>query len=269
MRRQRDPRETPAGTEPTGRSAAAGHSVSSRDRSSDPSEDPFRTPFADRIADALAVPSARPPKGAPYAARADARPSGEPADPREAAAVDAFRRARDAGEHRTRRTRRRDDWRPVTVRRRSAFPVRAAGLGIAVTVLLGGVAVAAGTGVLPTPFAPRPETPSPSPVPSRSAGGQPEDGGPGRDGTPPGRLDPELSPAAGRPKPPRPSAARDEEGHCRSYLAAQRRKGEAPDGTAYERLEEAAGGPRRVAAYCAPLLAEAEKDRGNPRSRKP
>lgn len=250
MTRQRDPGETSARTEP---SEPSGPDAGEGSRAADP----FGTPFADRLAAALAAPSARPSKGTPYAARST---SGAPADPREAEAVDAFRRARDAGEHRARRTRRRDDWRPATARRRSAFPVRAAGLGVAVTVLLGGVAVAAGTGVLPTPFAPRPASPTPAPAPSRSAGELPDGGGPGRDGTPAGPLDPAASSAAWQPKPSRPAAAQDEEAHCRGYLATLRRKGEAPEGTAYERLEEAAGGPSRVAAYCAPLPAEAEAE---------
>ncbi|MFF8607447.1 hypothetical protein ACF06X_16050 [Streptomyces sp. NPDC015346] len=39
-------------------------------------------------------------------------------DPREARARAAYRAARDAGAHRSLRTRRRDDWRPARVRRR-------------------------------------------------------------------------------------------------------------------------------------------------------
>ncbi|HEY9373265.1 MAG TPA: hypothetical protein VIU94_33290, partial [Streptomyces sp.] len=153
-------------------------------------------------------------------------------------------------------TRRRDDWRPATVRRRGAAPVRALGLGVAVTVLLGGVAVAASTGVLDS---------APTPAPPASASASPRytdtapDDRPTYGGTPTGPLVPELTPAAKRPDARRPATAKDETAHCRVYLASVRRKGEAPNGTAFERLEAAAGGPSRVEAYCAPRLGEDEK----------
>ncbi|MGA4958155.1 hypothetical protein [Streptomyces lavendulocolor] len=66
-------------------------------------------------------------------------------------AVAAFRAARDGGEHAGRRTRRRDDWRPERERRRLRS-LRASAMGLAATVLLGGVAVAAQTGALGSPF---------------------------------------------------------------------------------------------------------------------
>ncbi|WP_052411083.1 hypothetical protein [Streptomyces sp. NRRL S-118] len=73
-------------------------------------------------------------------------------DPRgEERVLAAFRAARDEGAHAGRRTRRRDDWRPGREqrRRRSA---RATALGLAATVLLGGVAVAGQTGAIDSPF---------------------------------------------------------------------------------------------------------------------
>ncbi|MFG2330390.1 hypothetical protein ACGFMM_12255 [Streptomyces sp. NPDC048604] len=223
MTRQRDPRETPADAEPDTPAAPA-------------------APLADSLRSALRV-------------GPEAGGRREPRDPREAAAVDAFRRARDSGEHRSRRTRRRDDWRPEAVRRGAATPVRAAGLGVAVAVLLGGVAVAAGAGVIPDPLAPEPTASA-----SRTPRPVDEDPSPGPEGTPDGTPAPEPTPSTGRPGRERPDTAKDEAAHCRTYLAALSRKGKAPNGTAFERLEEAAGGPERVAAYCAPVLDE--QDRG-------
>ncbi|MGI5357007.1 hypothetical protein ACQI4E_17095 [Streptomyces sp. CA-252508] len=66
-------------------------------------------------------------------------------------AVAAFRAARDEGLHAGRRSRRRDDWRPERERRRLRS-LRVSAMGLAATVLLGGVAVAAQTGALGSPF---------------------------------------------------------------------------------------------------------------------
>ncbi|MER7107904.1 hypothetical protein [Streptomyces sp. NPDC000229] len=66
-------------------------------------------------------------------------------------AVAAFRAARDEGRHAVGKTRRRDDWRPGREQRRRRS-LRAAAMGLAATVLLGGVAVAAQTGAIPSPF---------------------------------------------------------------------------------------------------------------------
>ncbi|MEU0276624.1 hypothetical protein [Streptomyces sp. NPDC006307] len=77
---------------------------------------------------------------------------------REERALAAFRAARDAGGHAhahahgVRRARRRDDWRPGGAELRRRRSLRAAAMGLAATVLLGGVAVAAQTGAIPTPF---------------------------------------------------------------------------------------------------------------------
>ncbi|MFJ8646315.1 hypothetical protein ACIRNI_09325 [Streptomyces sp. NPDC093546] len=75
---------------------------------------------------------------------------------REEQALAAFRAARDAGGHAhahgVRRARRRDDWRPGGAELRRRRSLRAAAMGLAATVLLGGVAVAAQTGAIPTPF---------------------------------------------------------------------------------------------------------------------
>ncbi|MDN3295921.1 hypothetical protein QWM81_18055 [Streptomyces ficellus] len=66
-------------------------------------------------------------------------------------AVAAFRAARDEGALAVRGTRRRDDWRPARERRRRRS-LRAAAMGLAATVLLGGVAVAAQSGAIRSPF---------------------------------------------------------------------------------------------------------------------
>ncbi|MEU9863826.1 hypothetical protein AB0D99_23430 [Streptomyces sp. NPDC047971] len=61
----------------------------------------------------------------------------------EARVREAFRVARDTGRRASRRTRRRDDWRPAPVRGRWRGSLRTTAFGVAATVLLGGVAVAA------------------------------------------------------------------------------------------------------------------------------
>ncbi|MEU6883463.1 hypothetical protein [Streptomyces sp. NPDC046712] len=78
------------------------------------------------------------------------------ADTGEARAREAFRAARDGAGYAARRTRRRDDWRSVTVRGRWRGSLRTTALGVAATVLLGGVAVAASGTLDPDPPAPAP-----------------------------------------------------------------------------------------------------------------
>ncbi|MBT2441292.1 hypothetical protein J7E93_14465 [Streptomyces sp. ISL-36] len=103
-----------------------------------------------------------------------------PLDAGEALAREAFRAARDAGKHRTLRTRRQDDWRPARVRRRWRGSLRTAAFGVAATVLLGGVAVAAAGSVDPVEPAPEggPAHERPS-APGASAGPGATYGGPG------------------------------------------------------------------------------------------
>ncbi|MEU6947017.1 hypothetical protein ABZ957_17560 [Streptomyces sp. NPDC046316] len=83
------------------------------------------------------------------------------ADAGEARAREAFRAARAAEETAARRTRRRDDWRPAPVRGRWHVSLRTTAFGVAATVLLGGVAVAASGTLDPAPPAP------PRPAPAR------------------------------------------------------------------------------------------------------
>ncbi|MFE0652955.1 hypothetical protein ACFVZH_30725 [Streptomyces sp. NPDC059534] len=138
-------------------------------------------------------------------------PDGDPtAREAEARAVAAFRAARDAGLHRARPTRRRDDWTPATGRRRPVRSVRTAVAALIASVTLGGVAVA--TGGLPDRF---PGTPSPAPEP-RAVGSTPAPA-PGRTragSTPPGP--PETStPVHPDGHPPPPAGGRDD--LCRAY----------------------------------------------------
>ncbi|MFE5485319.1 hypothetical protein [Streptomyces sp. NPDC056527] len=83
------------------------------------------------------------------------------ADAGETRAREAFRAARDTEGRAVRRTRRRDDWRPVPVRGRWRGPLRTTAFGVAATVLLGGVAVAASGTLDPAP-------PTPAPAPEKS-----------------------------------------------------------------------------------------------------
>ncbi|MGW1493189.1 hypothetical protein [Streptomyces sp. NPDC002402] len=170
----------------------------------------------------------------------------EPAAPQaEQRAVAAFRAARDAGAPAV-PTRRRDDWRPA--RPRAGARWIKVGLGSFVAALtLGGVAMAAGA--IPAPFGDAPGGPGPVPSASPSRGG----------GTtaPPHPFAP-VPPKVGPTGPTgdeRPSAAKDQLAQCRAYEARQGRPG-SPDSPAWQRLEDAAGGPDAVAAYCAGLLAE-------------
>ncbi|MFF3319539.1 hypothetical protein ACFYV5_29080 [Streptomyces sp. NPDC003035] len=90
------------------------------------------------------------------------------ADTGEARARAAFRAARNTAGYAARRTRRRDDWRPVPVRGRFRGSLRTTALGVAATVLLGGVAVAASGTLDPgapaqAPVRGNPDTPEASP----------------------------------------------------------------------------------------------------------
>ncbi|MEU0340533.1 hypothetical protein ABZ092_16645 [Streptomyces bobili] len=134
------------------------------------------------------------------------------------------------------------------------------GLAAALTVgMVGGVAVAAGTGLLPTPF----EDAEPGPAASVSAAATP---GPDRplvspppEATPDGGASP-ATPGGGdsrtTPAPGVPGSAGDLTEACRAAgagrtLGAERRR----------TLERAAGGSARVPAYCVGLLGD--RDRGS------
>ncbi|WP_328667320.1 hypothetical protein OG905_09690 [Streptomyces sp. NBC_00322] len=168
-----------------------------------------------------------------------------PAAPQaERRAVAAFRAARDAGAPAV-PTRRRDDWRPARPRIRARWIK--VGLGSFVAALmLGGVAMAAGA--IPAPFG---DGHGPGPVPSASPS---RDGGTTAPGGPFVPVPPKVGPA-GPTGDERPPTAKDQLAQCRAYEARHGRPGSL-DSPAWQRLEDAAGGPDAVAAYCAGLLAE-------------
>ncbi|MFE7707469.1 hypothetical protein ACFU6I_17050 [Streptomyces sp. NPDC057486] len=195
--------------------------------------------------------------------------SGEAGPVAEQRALDAFRAARDEGAIAPvslLRRRRRDDWRPVEWLSfvRSA---RAMIVGFAAAATLGGVAAAAGSGAMPTPFdddgrdRTRPAHPARSASTASDAPGSPRSGAPdpaaGR--TQPGPTElPGVGRSAGHP-----DQAQDDEAHCRAYRPDQG-KGKAADATAFDRLEAAAGGASAVPGYCDGLLGpqtSKEKDR--------
>ncbi|MFE2049925.1 hypothetical protein ACFXAS_15615 [Streptomyces sp. NPDC059459] len=148
-------------------------------------------------------------------------------------------------------------------RARWSRPLRL-GLAAALTVgMVGGVAVAAGTGVLTTPF----EGPGPDPAATVSsatssdgppASPSPLDGvqggaGPGRDGAEGGGEEADRDAGSG-------DRAAAGAGDGRPDLTASCREvraGEQPEGARGRALKEAAGGASRVAPYCRSLLAQA------------
>ncbi|CAM5310350.1 MULTISPECIES: hypothetical protein [Streptomyces] len=158
----------------------------------------------------------------------------------ERSAVAAFRAARDAGAHDA-RTRARDDWRPgrPAPARRSLRTTLSVALA---SLTLGGVAVAAigsagpGTHADDRSRSPRSTRPAASTPPVSAAG------------TAAGPSD--TAPAD---RPGRPATAQDTFAHCRAYARAGDRGG-ALEATAWQRLVTAAGGPEKVAAYCAARL---------------
>lgn len=181
-------------------------------------------------------------------------------------ALRAFRAARDAGSRpapvRWRRRRRRDDWRPAGERRRQPS-LKALVAGVVAVVAVGGVAVAAGEGAIPSPFGGGAE-----PKPGRSAptapGADTERAGDGRGERVPERsARPTRSAANDAPPLGRPGTAQDTAAHCRVYLAAVERRGTAPRGAAMARLELAVGGAAAVPAYCERLLAAERKRPGS------
>ncbi|MEV5883982.1 hypothetical protein AB0L74_14860 [Streptomyces sp. NPDC052020] len=150
-------------------------------------------------------------------------------------AVAAFRAARDAGAHRAVRARRRDDWRPRQ-RRRVGRPLKAALSVLLAGLTLGGAAYAA-------------------------IGGGPAVDGRGDGGPrPPAATAPADRPAsrpaappAGGPAVPDRAAgagdAMDPAADCRAYHRTEDR-GEPQEAAVPRRLAAAAGGGRRIAAYC-------------------
>ncbi|MFF4231957.1 hypothetical protein [Streptomyces sp. NPDC001820] len=169
----------------------------------------------------------------------------------EVRAVVAFRAARQAGAPAA-PTRPEDDWRPKS----PGVEIRWIRTGIGALVaaaMLGGVAMASGT--IPTPFGEPPLEPGPAPSVSSRQAEIPE---------------PEPSSTTGpgaRIPGERPPAAKDDLARCRAYESKERRGG-ALDSTAWQRLEDAAGGPDAVAAYCARLLSE-QPGKSSPQERPP
>ncbi|MFE5969100.1 hypothetical protein [Streptomyces sp. NPDC056463] len=122
----------------------------------------------------------REPDGLADALSAALRREQDGADTGEARARAAYRAARDAEGNVARRTRRRDDWRPAPVRGRWRGSLRTTAFGVAATVLLGGVAVAASGTLAPAP--PAPPAPAPAPEAPETFGTSESPGTPGPTG---------------------------------------------------------------------------------------
>lgn len=143
------------------------------------------------------------------------------------------------------RRRRRDDWRPDRRGLPTRVSVRAALGGVLAGVTLGGVALAAGTGVLPNPLAP---DDSPGPRPGVQAPRSP-----GADGVEPDRTASSPAPApSGTPTPSgSPTSHRPARGNGAALCHAWAKGNGKHEGTAFRRLAEAAGGDDAVDTYCA------------------
>ncbi|NNJ08086.1 hypothetical protein HHX38_28735 [Streptomyces sp. PKU-MA01144] len=192
---------------------------------------------------------------------AAARRPGAPDPAARESALAAFRTARDAGLHAAPvpwwRRRGRDDWRPAAERRRGRLLVRGLIAGI-VAAWLGGMAVAAGTGAIPSPFGGGEEPgPGRSPEPTRTR--QMERVPTQTPGFP---VTPSQTPAGATEPGPQPGAtvpAAADVALCRAYLAALEREGVPPRGEAMARLEARAGGPEAARAWCEGLLLTVER----------
>ncbi|UUN28763.1 hypothetical protein [Streptomyces sp. FIT100] len=184
------------------------------------------------------------------------RGGGTPAPAAQERALAAFRAARDEGRHTAPvpwwRRRRRDDWRPASVRRARSALVKGLLAGVVVGAV-GGVAVAAGSGVIPTPFGDGNEPGAPRSSSAAPGGTRQGEPAPERE---PGIPAGSTAPPAGGVGPSLPGAAAGDAAQCRVYLAALDRRGVPPTGQSTERLEAAAGGPQGVRTYCEHLLDE-------------
>ncbi|MER5206196.1 hypothetical protein [Streptomyces sp. NPDC002825] len=175
------------------------------------------------------------------------------ATPGEAAALAAFRVARDEGLHTSLPTRDRDDWTPRPARRRPPRSLKAVLASLVASVTLGGVAVA--TGGLPEGF-PGAPAPRPEPRPARSAPG-PGAPAPSRAGTPDARTSAFRSAAPGTTAPLRPEKdpvdlpGKSRDALCRAVERTEGgAEGKAAESAARQRLAAAAGGEELVPAYC-------------------
>lgn len=195
---------------------------------------------------------------------------------REQAAVAAFRAARGAGAVRR--------GRPTGLGARigSGRPAKALAGGLVAVFAVGGVAFAAGTGALPTPFRggvharALPATGGGDPGKAASGSGVPRgpstdargratpgSGGagssPGATGVPTATATPDPSVSQPPATPSEPSANRQQQvlrALCRSYVEAVR-QGRDMDEKPLSRLQRRAGGQQRVAAFCRRVLAAA------------
>lgn len=177
---------------------------------------------------------------------AAARPGAAAGPEGEDRALGAFRAARDEGAHAAvspLRRRRRDDWRPV-VRRRGARSARLLVGGFAAALALGGVAVAGGSGVIPTPFGGTAPEVTP---PVRSAPAVP----PRTDGR--GKSDEVTAVPGAGPATAGAGPAQGDAGLCRAYREAGN-SADAADPAVVDRLAGVAGGKSAVPAYCDGLL---------------
>ncbi|MFE2425456.1 hypothetical protein ACFXJ5_01650 [Streptomyces sp. NPDC059373] len=167
---------------------------------------------------------------------------------REEAAVAAFRSARDEGtlaagvRHRSRA----DDWRRPRGLRHVARSAKAVTGALFATAALGGVAVAAAVGALPTSFGGG----APGPAPVHSGGSAHRSGSAAPGGSASSAPDRER-PAGGASRgvasgtPSSPAGTTDYQALCRAYQ----------DGKGFEKLRSVAGGGRhQVRRYCAGLL---------------
>ncbi|MFI1246885.1 hypothetical protein ACH4TY_09250 [Streptomyces anulatus] len=185
-------------------------------------------------------------------------------------ALHAFRTAHGEGAHAAppRRRRRRDDWRPVDERRWSRS-VKALLAALVTAAALGGVAVAAGAGDIPSPFRGGAE-PKPGQNAPTAPGAAEESAGEGRVGRPPqhsSKPAPRNPPTSQAPKAPkaspkdRPGTARDTVAQCRVHLAAIEGRGKPSGDPATGLIEAAAGGREAVPGYCERLLAGGQQEK--------
>lgn len=161
-------------------------------------------------------------------------------------ATAAFRAARDAGAHRA-EARRRDDWRPRE-RGRGRRSVKTTVAMALASLTLGGVAVAA-IGTVTSSHRGNDDGHHPAPATGTTDG--------------PAVRPSRTSPAPSGPAThDRPDTAKDTLAHCRAYEQVAGH-GKALDSTAWQRLVQAAGGEKNVAAYCAGQLARADDKKAN------
>lgn len=151
----------------------------------------------------------------------------------------------------------------IQVARAKLLTLKVGALTLAATAALGGVALAAGTGTLPSQG--RDKTPA-STAPSQS--GKPHAGAPGGDARPRPHATKPSKPTKAHPAgSPSPSMV----GLCRAYdNHPPGKRGKALQSPAFRALLTAAGGKDRVATYCAAVLAEHDrKSKGNGPDDKP